>query len=131
MIAQHVGLEAPNHFEVVEVGRVDLVQRPVACARQIGGVRGPLHILRARLRERSHRLLRGRLPRRRQNIETTTPKNSAHPQYLRNSVVPCALPRHVLSHLHLTHAVTCYPICLICCSACLTCVFCLSVTSSC
>ena len=43
-VAEIVGLDAPRDFEVVEVGGVDLVERPVARAREIGGVRRPLRV---------------------------------------------------------------------------------------
>ncbi len=45
--AQAVGLEAPGHLEVVEVGGVDLVQRRVAAAADVAGVAGPLAVARA------------------------------------------------------------------------------------
>ncbi len=45
--AQAVGLEAPGHLEVVEVGGVDLVQRGVAAAADVARVGGPLAVARA------------------------------------------------------------------------------------
>ena len=44
-----VGLEAPGDFELAEIAGVDLIERRVLAAAQIGGVRGPLAVLRARL----------------------------------------------------------------------------------
>ena len=44
-VAEGVGLEPPSHLQLGEIGRVDLVQRAVAAAGQVGGVGGPLHIL--------------------------------------------------------------------------------------
>ena len=46
--AEAVGLEPPRHFELVEVGAVDLVQRRVAGAFQVGGIMRPLAVLRRR-----------------------------------------------------------------------------------
>ena len=47
--AQVVGLESPGHFELAEVGGVDLIERRVLAAAQVGGVHRPLAVLRARL----------------------------------------------------------------------------------
>src|SRR5438094_1464025 len=48
-VAKIVGLDAPGDFKVVEVRGVDLVQRAVASARKIGGVRRPLRVFRMEL----------------------------------------------------------------------------------
>ena len=44
-IADAVGLETPRHFELVEVGSVDLIERPVAGAGEIRRVGRPLGVL--------------------------------------------------------------------------------------
>ena len=45
-IAEHIGLQAPGHFEVIEIGGIDLIKRPVAGAGKISGVSGPFRFLR-------------------------------------------------------------------------------------
>ncbi|CUS46044.1 hypothetical protein MGWOODY_Smn2499 [hydrothermal vent metagenome] len=42
--AERVGLETPGDFQIVEVGRVDLVERGVARIRLVGGIMAPLGI---------------------------------------------------------------------------------------
>ena len=44
--SERVGLEAPRDLELVEVVFVDLIERRVACVRQIAAIRGPLTDLR-------------------------------------------------------------------------------------
>src|SRR5207302_7522643 len=41
-VTEIVGLDAPGDFEITKISRVDLVQRTIASARKIGGVRRPL-----------------------------------------------------------------------------------------
>ena len=48
-VAEIIRLDAPGDFKVVEVRGVDLVQRAVASARKIGGVRRPLRVFRMEL----------------------------------------------------------------------------------
>ncbi len=45
-IAEHIGLQAPNHFEVIEIGGIDLIKRPVAGTGKISGVGRPFCFLR-------------------------------------------------------------------------------------
>ena len=51
--AEAVGLEAPGDFELVEVAGVDLIERRVLAASQIGRVHRPLAVLGARLSRRA------------------------------------------------------------------------------
>ena len=51
--AERVGLEPPGDFELVEVVRVDLIERRVARVAEIAAVGPPLAVRRAVLRKRS------------------------------------------------------------------------------
>src|SRR5439155_207567 len=57
--AEVVGLETPRHFEVLEVARVDLIERRVLRPANIRGVVRPVAVLRARHRTRLTRGRRG------------------------------------------------------------------------
>src|SRR5262249_1408411 len=46
--AEIVGLEAPRHLELVEVARVDLIERRVLRPAEVGGVGDPIPVFRAR-----------------------------------------------------------------------------------
>ncbi len=43
-----VGLEAPGHFHLAEIARVNLIERRVLAAAQVGGIHRPVAVLRAR-----------------------------------------------------------------------------------
>src|SRR5215472_385490 len=45
-ITEIVRLDAPGDLKIAEIGSVDLVKRPIPRARNVGGVRWPLGVLR-------------------------------------------------------------------------------------